>query len=96
MPLGFVAEMAIHTLGPPWVIQAKAKFGSDSEEPRLRAQEEGEHLLPPSVPNTHCTASAQLHKLQPKPQEPEAGRVRRGPGEAQSLGSLPRRLPPGS
>ena len=33
MPLGFVAEMAIHTLGPPWVIQAKAKFGSDSEQP---------------------------------------------------------------
>lgn len=31
MPLGVVAEMAVHTLGPSWVIRAKAKFGSDAE-----------------------------------------------------------------
>lgn len=33
MPLEFVAETAVRTLGPPWAIWVKAEFGSDTEGP---------------------------------------------------------------
>lgn len=33
IPLGFVAEMAVHTPGSSWDIRANAKFGSDIAGP---------------------------------------------------------------
>ena len=82
MPLGVVAEMAVHTLGPSWVIWVKAKFGSDSDRPDcgLRRTE-----------SLHCHLVFQtriaslLHNPTTSSQTPKDLKL--------GLSSLPRRLP---